>query len=619
MIFGSFSFSRERNAPSYVEQIRRLTDSEGLIFHQVNHGDFIGGYYLHPDLPYKPDDFYYRDATGDILVLLSGSVYNKAELFHLCNVSAPLPDPELICRLFLQEGPGFVKMLNGDFAIFLLRQSTREVYLYRDHVGIRPVAWTTDGISLHFSTDITGLCKACAEGKGVDSEYLLGYFKYIDFRKAPAPQVKKLLPGHFLHFSERGTEMIKYWHPEKIKTEKSLTYDMMMADLNRILRDAVHIRCDSRFTAGAHVSSGIDSGIVSALARKEYSHQERFYGFSWTPRDYTPEEVKYDERELVLNSCEMSAINPVFSDMSQDDFNRIISSFDDNYGLYFEYKTIEQAAGSGTNLIFSGWGGDEFISEGGRGIEQDLISGFYLRTFFRRNPAKPLRRFIRNQILYVLYPLLGILDSGTAKAFRDDVRYILKPYRKSDRKAIRDLFFHSSRRQHHLRMLDLYHLQNRCESWMTSGFRKGVEYRYPLLDRRIIEYMLKVPSVLLCRTYKFRPVLRELGGSLLPETVRLNLSKNDPVSSASTRKFYKETAKIIMDDLDEMKANPYLSFMDFRLLEQDIRKYKGYSGACDAMVLFKAMISMKAIHEFTKRYSEVCNGVQKLKDKSNQI
>ncbi len=33
-----------------------------------------------------------------------------------------------------------------------------------------------------------------------------------------------------------------------------------------------------------------------------------------------------------------------------------------------------------------------------------------------------------------------------------------------------------------------------------NGFRKGVEYRYPLLDKRIIEYMLKVPSELLCKT-----------------------------------------------------------------------------------------------------------------------
>lgn len=602
MIFGSLSFSNNRNASSVVERFREVTDNEQLIFYPVIYMDFIGGYFLHPRLPYKYTDLYFFDATHDIIVLMSGSVYNRTEIYKLFNIDVQVPDPERISLLFMKEGPAFVEKLNGDFSIFLLIPGKREAYLFRDHVGIRPFAWMLDKQTLFFSSDINGLCRALSNGRAVDRDFLLGYFKYIDYRKTPDKRVKKILPGHFLHFSEAGTKINKYWYPKKIRVDKKLKYSQMLSDLKILLWDAVKIRCDNRFNAGTHVSSGIDSGIVAALARKEYPHQEKFYGFSWSPHDFNHVEVKYDERELVFKSCEKSDILPVFSNMNIDNFPAVISSFYCNPGVFYEYKTIEQALEFNTNLIFSGWGGDEFISTGDRGVEQDLLRTLQLRTFFRRNPLRPFRKFIKNQLYYVLYPALGILDKGTAGSFREEARYIKKPFKKSDRKAIRNFYFHSSRHQLHLRMLRFYHLQNRCESWAINGYRNGIEYRYPLLDKRIIEYMLRVPSELLCKTDHFRPLLREIGKGILPEEVRQNLSKTDPVSWAFTQELFRISALLFMKEIDKWKTNPDLHFIDFDLLTKDINKFDEQPDKVNTRALFRALVFIKAIHEFIVIY-----------------
>ncbi len=98
-------------------------------------------------------------------------------------------------------------------------------------------------------------------------------------------------------------------------------------------------------------------------------------------------------------------------------------------------------------------------------------------------------------------------------------------------------FFHTSRQQVHLGVLRFYHFQERCETWAVNGFRKGVEYRYPLLDRRIIEYMLKVPSAMLCKTDYFRPLLRLISEGILPEEVRWQADKSDPVCWGSWLSF----------------------------------------------------------------------------------
>jgi asparagine synthase (glutamine-hydrolysing) len=602
MILGSFSI--DTVVSSVTGRIRKMTEEEGLTFHPVANGGFSGGYYLHRRLPYSSADFYYSDEVNDIMVLMSGSIHNRSELISSCNKKTPIPDPELVADLFRNEGPGFVRNLNGDFTIFLLQPGKKQAYLFRDQVGIRPVGWTYTRQTLFFSSDIIALCRAFSDDQSIDSEYLLRYFKFIDLRKTPNSKVIRLLPGHYLKYSENGIEVARYWEPEKVRPDKTLSHDQMLSDLKSILQDAVRIRCDRRFSSGAHVSCGIDSGIVSTLARRECQQQETFYGFSWSPGSYTPGDLKFDERELVIKSCEKAGIVPVFSDMNLAGFMRVIKSFYYNHGYFTEDRTLEQAAELNTNLIFTGWGGDEFISNGSWAIELDLLRGLKLRTFFRRNRVNPPRRFIKNMLYYILYPALGILDPGTAGAFLDDVRYIKKPFKKSDRKAIRNFYFHTSRHQQHIRSLSFYHLQQRCETWAINGYLKGVEYRYPLLDKRIIEYMLKVPSELLCVSDQIRPLLREIGEGILPDEVRLNKQKNDPVYWTYMADLFRESAVIFMDEVGDWQANADLQFVDFEMLNQDIAKYTENSASVDNKVLFRALVYTKAIYDFIKKYRD---------------
>ena len=599
MITGSVFFTGP--VPSIITSVDHQGTSE-LTFYPVTHNGFNGGFYLHPLLPYKAAEVYYADKAGDIMVLLSGSVYNNSELNQLLSSSAPIPDPELIANLFLQEGPAFVEKLNGDFTIFIFQPGKKQSFLFRDHLGIRPLAWTTDQRTLFFSSDIIGLCRTFADGLKIDSEYLLGYFKYINFRKTPNKLIKKLPSGHFLQFSGRGIKIRQYWEPEKIRIDRRLPYEKMLSDLKEIVLDAVRIRCDHRFVAGAHVSSGIDSGFVSILARKEYPKQRPFYGYSWSPGNFVPKNIKFDERDLVIKSCEKADISPLFSSMNTTDFQRIICDYYGNQGYFSEDNTVEQAVEVSTNLLFSGWGGDDFISTGDVGIDLDLLRGMKLRTFFRRNPINKPKKLVKRLLYRVFYPALGILDPRISRSCRSEVRYIKKPYKKSDRKALSNFFFHTSRHQMHLKVLRFYYIQERCESWHVLGFRKGVEYRYPLLDKRIIEYMLKVPSELLCMTDYFRPLLREIGKDILPEEVRLNESKNDPVYFEYMDMLLKESAFSIMQEVNEWKTNPDLHFIDFDLLLQDINKFKESPGSVNEKLLFISMVNIKAIHKFTVTY-----------------
>lgn len=563
---------------------------------------FRGGYYLNPRLPLDHNDFYFSDAGHDITVLAWADFYNAGELTAYAGEEHYTTTPGLIAGLFLKEGPDFVRRVNGDFVIFILRPQHKEAYLFRDQVGILPVAYTVGREGFFFSSDIISLAKTFQETEPVDTEYLLPFFKYTDYRKTPSGRVKKLLPGHYVHFSEEKVKTVKYWFPERIKTDRKLRFEDAVRDLGLLVHDATRIRCDDRFNASAHVSGGLDSGIVALLARKEYAAQDRFYGFSWSPEEYRKDKVAYDERYLVRKCCEAGSMTPVFNDMTSADLYGYSGRYYENQGYFFEDRVTDQAAERGVNLIFSGWGGDEFISTGDRGIEIDLLKGFHLKTFLRRNPLRPLRRFVRWQLFYVIYPLLGIRTGSIRRSFSNDARYLRREFKKSNRRTLNNYFLHHSRRGLHLRMLRFYHLQERCESWAVNGYSKGIRYRYPLLDRRIIEYMLKVPSMALCHNTDFRPLLREIGKGIMPEEVRCQKLKSDPFCWGHMHEMTAELTDTIIEEVDRWRKNDAMAFVDFSVLDDDIRRYRHSPETVDLKVLSKGLFYLRSVYGFMMKY-----------------
>jgi asparagine synthase (glutamine-hydrolysing) len=607
-----------------------------VCFHPVTAKGFSGGFITHPRLPATPGDCLCTSPSGDILVLFSGNIYNPGELLtaypngtfppsgerkpgSLANqhpqpidqspsgvspIHSLWPDPTdnipaLIARAFGAEGPSFVSRLNGDFALFILLPNKKEAYLFRDHVGIRPLAWHYHHQTLAFSSDILSLSLAMEPEGPPTEDFLLGYFKYTDLQRGPTPGVKKLPPGHYLRLTESGPETIHYWHPESVKTDHSLTREKLLADLKALVSDAIAMRCDRRYTAGTHVSSGIDSAVVAALARPRYVHQESFHGFSWSPESCDASSLPFDEREIIRRLCQSLRIQPVFLPSDSGAFLETIRRFCNNQGYFNEAMVLQLAQQHGTNLLFSGWGGDEFISTGDRGIDSDLLFRGHWRLFFRRNPLFPLKSFLRNQLSYILLPALGILERGTARGFQEEARYLKKPFRKSHPKALRNFYFYASRRQLHLRLLSHGFLQERCESWAIDGFRHGVEYRYPLLDRRIIEYMLKVPSELLAQFPHFRPLLREIAPSNLTEEVRWHWEKTDPAAMALERELFREAALRLMEVAPAWKSNPALHCFDFDLLEKEIALCRHDPDHPRFRILARTLVYLRGIHECT--------------------
>jgi asparagine synthase (glutamine-hydrolysing) len=536
------------------------------------------------------------DDINDRFFLIEGVIYNAQEVYCELGLNTKLDQLELIKQAFLKWGPAFAEKLNGDFSIIIYLKKQKEIFLYRDHIGLHPLAFSHIGSDLFFSSDPLGFCKALYPKENIDPDFFFNSFIWSSKNHdiLPNKKVKTVKPGHYVKITPQGWEEKKYWFPEKIKKNHNLTQKKVTEDLSALISDAVKIRSEMGFIASAHVSGGLDSGIVAALARKEFKAQETFYGFSWTPRKI-PENVlvDYDERNLVKEFCQKNNIIPVFPEYSLDDYLSFVSNWRHPSEQLYEKQVVDLAKSKGVNLIFSGWGGDEFISIGHRGIDADLIREGNWGYFLKKHPLWRPKQFL-SALFNALFP--GARRGYSKIKAEPSVYPYIKKALGSNRIPRKERFKYHSRRLVHMQLLELGHLAKRASDWYVKGQLNGIEYRYPLLDKRIVEYMLKVPSRCLVGGNHYRILLREIGKDIFTPEMLENKSKDDPVKSHYFSEIIKKVEQDFINEFETFRNNPDLSFVDFDLLEKNLPKIR--AGKMDASIFYY----LKAAHEFTKGY-----------------
>jgi asparagine synthase (glutamine-hydrolysing) len=184
-------------------------------------------------------------ADGNLALTVNGEIYNHRELRK--NLKQPYEflthsDCEIILALYREKGIHFLEDLNGIFA-FALYDKEKDVYLIgRDHMGIIPLymGWDQFG-NFYVSSELKCINGVCTK-------------------------IQEFLPGHYL-YSEDG-------EPKKWYNRDWTSYDAVkdnqsdIAELRRALEEAVHRQLMSDVPYGVLLSGGLDSSIISAVAKK---------------------------------------------------------------------------------------------------------------------------------------------------------------------------------------------------------------------------------------------------------------------------------------------------------------------------------------------------------------
>ena len=181
----------------------------------------------------------------NLILAVNGEIYNHQDIRAKMNGTYAFQtqsDCEVILALYREKGIDFLEDLNGIFAFALYDKTNNSYFIARDHMGIIP---------LYMGWDVHGNFYVASELKALEGV---------------CNKIEEFLPGHYLH-SEEGS--LKPWY-----TREWNSYDAVKnntTDINRLrdaLEDAVHRQLMSDVPYGVLLSGGLDSSIVSAIAKK---------------------------------------------------------------------------------------------------------------------------------------------------------------------------------------------------------------------------------------------------------------------------------------------------------------------------------------------------------------
>ena len=182
---------------------------------------------------------------GKLALAVNGEIYNHRELRK--ELKEPYEfltqsDCEVILALYREKGVDFLEDLNGIFA-FALYDIENDTYLIgRDHMGIIPLymGWDEWG-NFYIASELKCLVGVCKK-------------------------IEEFLPGHYL-YGKDGTP--KRWYNREWTAYEAVennTSDSVA--LKKALEDAVHRQLMSDVPYGVLLSGGLDSSVVSAIAKK---------------------------------------------------------------------------------------------------------------------------------------------------------------------------------------------------------------------------------------------------------------------------------------------------------------------------------------------------------------
>lgn len=185
-----------------------------------------------------------------LILGVNGEIYNHRDIRKQYGAQYEFmtqSDCEVILALYQHKGKDFLEDLNGIFA-FVLYDEEKDCFLAaRDHIGIIPLymGWDAFG-NLYFSSELKALEGICKK-------------------------IEVFPPGHY-YYSPEG-ELRKWYNREWISFDAVKDNESDVALLRKALEDAVHRQLMSDVPYGVLLSGGLDSSIISAVAKKFAAHR----------------------------------------------------------------------------------------------------------------------------------------------------------------------------------------------------------------------------------------------------------------------------------------------------------------------------------------------------------
>ena len=208
-------------------------------------------------------------------IVYNGQIYNTAELKETLTEKgftfSTHSDTEVLLKGFIAYGYDIVSHLNGIFAFAVWDSKKEELFLARDHFGVKPLFYTQVDNHFVFASEIKALFQFPNVEKIVNDQGL-GELFGIGPSHTPGTTVFKnifeLKPAHFAIYNQSGFSTKRYW--KFISREYTDNFNTTCEKVRFLLQDAISKQLVSDVPLCTFLSGGLDSSIITAYASQYY-------------------------------------------------------------------------------------------------------------------------------------------------------------------------------------------------------------------------------------------------------------------------------------------------------------------------------------------------------------
>lgn len=440
-------------------------------------------------------------------IVFNGEIYNHESLRRLLvdkgHTFKTKSDTETIVHLYEEYGPDCVEHLNGMFAFAIWNKRTRQLFLARDRMGVKPLYyWRGQGVFV-FASEIKALLAWDFVRASLRSECIPEYlvFRHLGGNRTFFEDIQTLEPGHRMMLSDSGMQTHRYWYlPFSHETDRTTLHDRV-EELDHLLEDSVKLRLMSEVPLGTYCSGGVDSSLVTAYTSRLTTTTLNTFSVGF-------EDPEFDESEQAQFAARVCKTThhplTVTEHMFADTLPQAIWFHDQplNHANSIPILLLSRLAKKTVTVMLSGEGSDELFG----GYPRYRMLG--VRRIWGGVPAglvSPARWFLKMMGARKLDKLMGALGRPfeemivTNAAFVDevsakDICRLEKEWVWAGRYArLAEAQAHGMDPFAWLSYLDLtQYLVSLLDRQDKMSMAAGIESRVPFLDYRVVQLALKI-------------------------------------------------------------------------------------------------------------------------------
>ncbi len=489
------------------------------------------------------------------VITIDARIDNRDELANELELpNRPLEeigDSEFVLAAYKKWGEDCAKYLLGDFTFAIWDEIKEQIYCARDHIGIKPFYYHLSDDLFIFGNDTRGIISHPDVSRNYCNQMILAYMHEIEQKNLTFYEdIKKIQPAHIFIVTKNIVKNFTYWKAEDSKEIRLNTVDDYSNMLNDLLLKSVKARLRSDYSMAAHLSGGLDSSAIAVLAARELKKQHRnILTYSWLHSPTEKDDHTHFEWSNAERVAKLEGITHNYINMNIEIFNDIYKNLNishmDRLDFWNEFLVRKSVNKSKARTILSGWGGDELVSfDGGVSIYAELfwqgkvfdsIRHYYVESKKSNSSLLTFGKTILKELvlpsfsnkyfdrLYNRFSSSFYSDIDPLENMKDDYLENVKDISIKPHNEPRNL----ASRAEQLNRFYLGSLTGRTESWASSAFKVHIEYRYPLLDKRLVEFALGIPLDLYERDGHNRYLYRYAISDYIPKDIVWSNTKHE--------------------------------------------------------------------------------------------